>query len=85
MAENNEDRNLEDLSEQASPYRLEEYRKKGQVAQSKELVALSVALASGMVLFAMAPSIAKEVTDHHRGIFTGGRRASQSDWLPLHF
>lgn len=70
MAENNEDRNLEDLSEQASPYRLEEYRKKGQVAQSKELVALSVALASGMVLFAMAPSIAKEVTDFMKEIFT---------------
>jgi len=54
MAENNDDRNLEDLSEQASPYRLEEYRRKGQVAQSKELVALAVAMASGLVLFAMA-------------------------------
>ena len=55
MAENNEDRNLEDLSEQASPYRLEEYRKKGQVAQSREVVALAVAVACGMVLFSTAP------------------------------
>ena len=61
MAENNDDRNLEDLSEQASPYRLEEYRRKGQVAQSKELVALAVAMASGLVLFALAPSMAEEV------------------------
>lgn len=70
MAENNEDRNLEDLSEQASPYRLEEYRKKGQVAQSKELVALAVALASGMVIFVMAPSIAREVTAFMKEIYT---------------
>jgi flagellar biosynthetic protein FlhB len=70
MAENNEDRNLEDLSEQASPYRLEEYRKKGQVAQSKELVTLAVALASGMVLFTMAPSIGKEISEFMKEIYT---------------
>jgi flagellar biosynthetic protein FlhB len=70
MAENNEDRNLEDLSEQASPYRLEEYRRKGQVAQSKELVALAVAMACGLTLFATAPTIADEVTRFMREIFS---------------
>jgi len=70
MAENNDDRNLEDLSEQASPYRLEEYRKKGQVSQSKELVALAVALACGLVLFSTAPQMAKEISDFMKEIFS---------------
>lgn len=70
MAENNDDRNLEDLSEEASPYRLEEYRKKGQVAQSKELVTLAIAVACGMVVFMMAPSIAKELVQFMKDVFT---------------
>jgi flagellar biosynthetic protein FlhB len=70
MAENNEDRNLEDLSEQASPYRLEEYRRKGQVAQSKELVALAIAMACGLVLFALAPSMAEEVIRFMKEVFS---------------
>jgi flagellar biosynthetic protein FlhB len=70
MAENNDDRNLEDLSEQASPFRLEEYRKKGQVAQSKELVALAVALAAGLVLFATASSMAQEILHFMKEVFS---------------
>jgi flagellar biosynthetic protein FlhB len=70
MAENNEDRNLDDLSEEASPYRLEEFRKKGQVSQSKELVALFVALACGMSLFAMAPRIGEELVSFMKDIFS---------------
>ena len=70
MAENNDDRNLEDLSEQASPYRLEEYRKKGQVAQSRELVALAVALACGLTLFSTAPTIADEVSKFMKEVFS---------------
>jgi flagellar biosynthetic protein FlhB len=70
MAENNDDRNLEDLSEQASPYRLEEYRKKGQVAQSREVVALAVAMACGLTLFATAPTIAEEVLKFMREVFS---------------
>jgi len=79
MAENNDDRNLEDLSEQASPYRLEEYRKKGQVAQSREVVALAVAVACGMVLFAMAPSIAKDILDFMKEIFSGDLAVKPGD------
>ena len=70
MAENNEDRNLEDLSDEASPYRLEEFRKKGQVSQSKELVALAVALACGLTLFAMAPKMAEELIGFMKDIFS---------------
>ncbi len=62
MAENDEDRNPEDLSEDASPYRLEDFRRKGQVSQSKELVALFVAVASGMVLFSFAPMLAETLS-----------------------
>ncbi|MCW3101406.1 MAG: Flagellar biosynthetic protein FlhB [Chthonomonadaceae bacterium] len=63
MAENNEDRSPEDLSDEPSAHRLDDFRKKGQVAQSKELVALAVAIACGMTLFAMAPTIGKELID----------------------
>ena len=61
MAENNEDRSPEDLSDEPSAHRLEDFRKKGQVAQSKELVALFVAIACGLTLFSMAPSIGKQI------------------------
>ncbi len=70
MAENNEDRNPEDLSDEASPTRLEEFRKKGQVAQSKELVALFVAITCGLVLFSMAPRFAKDIMDFMKDTFT---------------
>lgn len=70
MAENNEDRNLDDLSEDASPTRLEEFRKKGQVSQSKELVALAVAIACGMSLFALAPKMAEECTGFMKDVFS---------------
>ncbi len=79
MAENDDDRNLEDLSEQASPFRLEEQRKKGQVAQSKELVALAVAMASGLALFAMAPSMANEVIHFMKEIFSNDLAVKPGD------
>jgi len=79
MAENNEDRDTEDLSEEASPHRLEEFRKKGQVSQSKELVALFVAFASGITLFAMAPSFADEIIKFMKDVFTTGIAVKPSD------
>jgi len=79
MAENNEDRDTEDLSEEASPYRLEEYRKKGQVSQSKELVALFVAVASGLTLFAMAPGFADEIIRFMKETFEQGIAIKPAD------
>ena len=70
MAEDKEDRSTEDLSEEASPIRLEEFRKKGQVAQSKELASLAIVVATGMAVFAMAPSIAEQLVKFMKDIFT---------------
>jgi len=70
MAENNEDRNTEDLSDEPSPHRLEEYRKKGQVAQSKELVALVMVIASGFAIFALAPSMFDQLKAFMTDTFT---------------
>jgi flagellar biosynthetic protein FlhB len=72
MAENDEDRDTDDLSDEASPYRLEEFRKKGQVAQSKELVALFIAAACGLTLFAMAPGFADEIIKFMKETFSNG-------------
>lgn len=79
MAENNEDRDPDDLSDEASPYRLEEYRKKGQVGQSKELVALLVAMASGLVFFAMAPGFADELIRFMKETIEQGITAKPAD------
>ena len=79
MAENDEDRDTDDLSDEASPYRLEEFRKKGQVAQSKELVALLVAAASGVALFAMAPGFAEEIIKFMKDTFSSGLVSKPGD------
>jgi len=81
MAENNEDRNPEDLSEEASPYRLEEYRKKGQVAQSRELVALAMALAMGLTVFALAPSIAEQIVRFMKETFSNDLAMKPGDQM----
>jgi len=81
MAENNEDRNPEDLSEEASPYRLEEYRKKGQVAQSRELVALAMALAMGLAVFALAPSIAEQLVRFMKETFSNDLAMKPGDQM----
>jgi flagellar biosynthetic protein FlhB len=68
MAEN-QDRSREDLTEDASPYRLEEARRKGQVAQSKEISGLLALLATGVTAYAMAPSIAGHLSEFMREVF----------------
>ncbi len=79
MAENDEDRDTDDLSEEASPYRLEEFRRKGQVSQSKELVALFVAVACGVAVFAMAPGFAEEIIKFMKDTFSNGLIAKPGD------
>jgi len=79
MAENNEDRDPDDLSEEASPHRLEEHRKKGQVGQSKELVALFVAVATGLAFFAMAPGFADEIIRFMKETFAQGLSVKPAD------
>jgi len=70
MAENDQDRSTEDLSDEASPYRLEEFRRKGQVGQSRELAAVALLLASGMAISVMAPQIANQLAAYMRETFT---------------
>ena len=79
MAENKDDRNTEDLSDEASPYRLEEFRKKGQVSQSKELVAIGVALATGMALFALAPRMGEELMNFMKDTFSSAIAVKPGD------
>jgi len=69
VADNEEERSKEDLTEEASPYRLEEYRKKGMVAQSREISGLAALLAAGMMTYALAPQMHAQMTDFMREVF----------------
>jgi flagellar biosynthetic protein FlhB len=69
MAENQEDRSREDLTEEASPQRLEEFRQKGQVAQSREVTGLVALLAAGAAAYAMSPRMGAELAEFMREVF----------------
>lgn len=69
MAENQEDRNRDDLSEEASPYRLEEFRRKGKVAQSREVSGLIGLLATGSALYLLAPRLGADLMEYMRDLF----------------
>ncbi len=69
MAENQEDRSRDDLTEEASPYRIEEFRRKGQVAQSRELTGLVALLAAGVATYALTPKMGAEISDFMRDVF----------------
>lgn len=66
MASEQDDRQREDLSDEASPYRLEEYRRKGRVAQSRELTGLIALFASGTALYAVSPHFAQQFSEFMR-------------------
>jgi flagellar biosynthetic protein FlhB len=59
----------EDKTEEPSAQRLEDYRKEGQVAQSKELTSLAVLLATMAVMWGMGPSLASDFLDFMRRMF----------------
>jgi flagellar biosynthesis protein FlhB len=69
VAENQEDRSREDLTEEASPYRIEEFRRKGIVAQSKELSGLAALLACGVVIYALTPKMGVQMAEFMRDVF----------------
>ena len=69
MAESDENRDREDLSEEASPYRLEKYRKEGKVAQSKELSGIIALLATGTALYYSSQQFAGAFLDYMRETF----------------
>ena len=68
MAEEN-DRSADDLTEEASPYRLEEMRRKGQVAQSRELSSIVALLAAGVATYMVAPKIGVDISEYMREVF----------------
>jgi len=70
MAENqNEDRSRDDLTEEASPHRMEEMRNKGQVAQSREVTGLIALLATAVTAYALSPRMGVEIADFMRETF----------------
>lgn len=68
MAES-EDRSSEDLGEEISQYRLEESKRKGQVAQSRELTGMIALLAAGATLYGFAPQMGAQLTEFMREVF----------------
>lgn len=69
MAEYDE-RSSEDLSDEPSPYRLEEMRKKGQVAMSRELTSSVVFLACAIVLTVLSKGFTEQFMDFLKELFT---------------
>jgi flagellar biosynthetic protein FlhB len=69
MAENQEGRSSEDLSDEVSPYRLEEYRRKGMVAQSREVTALLGLLAAGATAYVMSPKMGESLGNFMQEVF----------------
>ncbi len=69
MAENQEDRSREDLTEEASPHRIEEYRRKGMVAQSRDVSSIAVLLATGVAIYALSPQFGNQVIEFMREVF----------------
>jgi len=69
LADGSEERSREDLTEEASPHRVEEFRQKGRVAQSRELSSLLALIAVAMVLFGYAPTIAGQLLEYMREVF----------------
>jgi flagellar biosynthetic protein FlhB len=69
MAENQEDRSSDDLTEQESPYRLEEFRQKGQVSQSKELTGIVTLIGTASAIYITAPMIGQGVIEFMQELF----------------
>lgn len=69
MAEQEQDRTRDDLSEEASPYKVEELRKKGQVAQSKELSGLLALLATGIAIYMLSPQMSEQIGNLMKDFF----------------
>lgn len=69
MAEGQEDRSTEDLGEEASPFRLEELREKGQVSQSKEVTGLLAFMAAAAVCWSLSPQMGTSLAELMRDVF----------------
>ena len=59
MAEQNQSQSDDEKTEEPTQQRLDDFRKEGQVAQSKELTSLLVLLSTLGVMYGMGPSLAE--------------------------
>lgn len=75
MAEDKQDRDTEDLLDEPSAAKIEEFREKGQVAQSRELASVLSLVFISAAIFVMAPSMAKDLLEYSRSLF------SLHDWM----
>jgi flagellar biosynthetic protein FlhB len=57
----NEDRDDEDLGEEASTYKIEESRRKGQVFQSRDVSGLAAFIAAASVAYALSPAMGERM------------------------
>ncbi len=69
MADKREDTSREDLTEEASPYRIEEFRRKGMVAQSRELNSLVALIAVGATAYGMSDNISHHLAELMKELF----------------
>jgi len=69
LAENQEDRSREDLTEEASPHRIEEMRRKGQVAQSREITALLALIATAAAAYSLSPKMGAQLAEFMKEVF----------------
>lgn len=65
------DKSREDLSDEPSQHRIEEFRKKGQVVQSRELTSLVALLAVVGVMFFASPKMGEEFSKFLKEILQG--------------
>jgi flagellar biosynthetic protein FlhB len=65
----NEDRSSEDLGEEISQHRLEEFRERGQVAQSRELTGLMALMAAAATTYALSPKMGAQLADFMQEVF----------------
>lgn len=75
MAEEKENSDRDDLSDEPSSYRLEEFRRKGKVSQSRELSGLIGLFGAMAAVYAMTPSIGEDVSAYMREVFDAGYTA----------
>jgi flagellar biosynthetic protein FlhB len=65
----NEERSSEDLGEEISQHRLEEFRSRGQVAQSRELTALMALMAAAATSYVLSPKMGNQLAEFMQQVF----------------
>lgn len=77
-----EERSLEDLTEEPSPQRLDELRKKGTVAQSRDLTSIFVLFGVTLAIYAFSSMFVSEISGLMREVFSRdvSQKLYDGDW-----